>query len=63
MNISLARVAPGRSLSAALGLTRLVAVGPVAASAMTRAGLTPAAVVARPADESIVESIRSLFDP
>jgi len=47
---------------AALGRTRLVAIGPVTARAIEQAGLTPASVAAQPTDEAISQAVRSLFD-
>ncbi len=48
-------------LEAALGRARLIAIGPVTARAVERAGLAPAAVAAAPTSEALLESIRRLF--
>ena len=45
------------SLRLGLGLTRLVAIGPVTAAAVEAAGLTVAAVASSPSTEGIVEAL------
>ncbi len=54
-------VAPRSELLAALGGSRLVAIGPVTARAIEVAGLKPAGVATEPTDESVVQCIESLF--
>jgi uroporphyrinogen-III synthase len=51
-----------RELHAALERSRLVAIGPVTARAIERAGLRSAAVAAEPTEEAITRSVRSLFE-
>jgi uroporphyrinogen III methyltransferase/synthase len=53
---------PADELRAALGRTRLVAIGPVTAQAIEQFGLAPASVAAQPTDEAVVQAVRSLFD-
>jgi uroporphyrinogen-III synthase len=48
-------------LVAALGRTRIVAIGPVTARAVERYGLSVAAVAARPTDDAVVDCLRRLF--
>ncbi len=54
-------VAPRSEVLAALGRSRLVAIGPVTARAIEVAGLKPAGVATEPTDESVVQCIESLF--
>ena len=54
-------VAPRSELLAALGRSRLVAIGPVTARAIEVAGLKAAGVAIEPTDESIVQCIESCF--
>ena len=56
------RSQPTEELLAALGRTRLVAIGPVTGRAIERAGLGVAAVAAEPTDESIEYALSRLFD-
>ncbi len=54
-------VAPRSEVLAALGRSRLVAIGPVTARAIEAAGLKPAAVATEPTEQSVVQCIESLF--
>jgi uroporphyrinogen-III synthase len=49
-------------LRAALGRSRVVAIGPVTARAVESTGLVPEAVATEPTVEAIVRAVRSLFD-
>ena len=48
-------------LREALARTRLLAIGPVTAEAVRRAGFEPAGVAGEPTDEAVVRAVCSLF--
>jgi len=52
---------PGGELRAALGRSRLVAIGPVTARAVERSGLEVAGVAAEPTDDAVAGVVRALF--
>lgn len=53
---------PVEELRAALGRSRLVAIGPATAQAIEHYGLTPASVAAQPTAEAVLRAVRSLFN-
>jgi len=64
---SLERLVESRSRASAdlldaLGRMRIVAIGPVTARAIERAGLGPPAVAPEPTDEAVERSVRALFE-
>jgi len=55
------RARPGAEVLEALRRARILAIGPVTAEAVARAGLGPPAVAAEPTDEALVAALGGLF--